>query len=238
MAGDLEIPDYTRCTLEELYDVRRRIDASRVPERAAALEAEIAFREAGGRRSQDEAEERWRPRWFRDPRALGIYMMIAGAWGLAQLHDSGVVTGDVNRALWLLIPVIVYGFLVIAGAMASLRLPGWRWAGLAAWAIQVPSVRIGRLAYSAFAPPAIELKLWPEQGFMANFSPQLHVSFPESQPLYLAVNVVAAAAAGVLLERVAWRRTARRRLEARRSPGGATVGGIHGDHDSPSSSER
>ena len=40
-AGD---PDYTKCSLEELIDVQDRIDRAAYPDRAVALDKEIARR--------------------------------------------------------------------------------------------------------------------------------------------------------------------------------------------------
>lgn len=189
----LNKPDYTKYTLDELYDARSHIDDVAYPERAAEIDGQIAHRlkESG---SVDVPEAPMlRPEHFGlSRRVLGIYLVVAGIWTIVRGVDAGIRITGTPGIVALVIFVAIYGGMV-AGGLSVLR--GWRVGlvvSLFAMAMQIPFLRLWRVAYSLSAAPSFEWKLWPR------FGPELSTGrvfsiflFDTTQSLYLGLNVPA-----------------------------------------------
>jgi hypothetical protein len=111
-----DLPDYTQCSLEQLYDVRRRIDADSYPTRAALLHEEISRRELAFRQTPTERAPTEKP----DVRArdlppsllilaaLYVVMGVTGVFELVNVLRGGTRELSLGIIGLLIGPGLVY----------------------------------------------------------------------------------------------------------------------------------
>ncbi len=216
-----EMPDYTKYTLADLCDVRKRVDADQYPVRVAAIEREIQIRlnkqqqEGPPDAEMDSIEKYWLPRISKQ--AIGGYLVIAGMLTLARIVDIKATVQEMPLVVGYLIPFAFYGVMVVAGAFLLWRKRIGLNLAILILFLQIPMIRIGRLLFSMTAIPTMELKLWPDIGFAYTTGHTTRFLWADS-PLsfYLGLNLTACAMVGWLSYYHDRQQLARERLRIRR----------------------
>lgn len=210
-------PDYAGCSLAELTDIRRHIDADRYPERAEAIDAIIRTRLAAAPKHAQRFERRFGETIVLDltKRGIGIYFLVSGGISLGRFFPSARLTGEGGVAgLLYLLPSAVYGLTILAGVLLVRRYRAGMPLGLMAAMLQIPLVRLWRFTYTLTSLPTVELKLHPQMGvaFSATNTVTLGVA-ADPQPAYLGINLAALLVFTLLTEDVRRTILAYRRLQ-------------------------
>lgn len=214
-----EEPDYTKCSLADLYDVAKRIDAEAYPERYAALQYEIQMRR--------ERAEKWEigslvldtPKQSNRVPILTIssFLVVSALLTLARVFDGGVSGHRISNVIAYAVPGFVYGTMALAGVLLSLRCRQALILGILVVGAQVPLLQIGHLSYAVTSVPTIEAKMWPLLGFSLTFSHRMTILWSESrQPLYVGINMTACGVLVPLMYYHERQKMARARLGRRR----------------------
>lgn len=205
-------PNYREYTLAQLLDVERHIDVEAYPERAARVRAEIDKRRESSTKGPSPSREPLPMELTK--RGLGILMIVSGAYSLLSLLDA-IVSAERMRGLWFsfALTVFFFGGMVISGIALSTRQRFGIHLAIAVMILQVPIIRIGRLAYQVRAWPASEVYLWPPITFDFSLAPGFAVSWLDAPgETVLGINIIASAVVGVLAEHHDRHRRALRRL--------------------------
>jgi hypothetical protein len=201
-----QMPDYAACSLDELYDVRQRLDAGRFPQRSQALDREIARRQSLPE-FQRAARKPPPIRYFR--RTVATAMILGGAVAVISVLSASwtiwatpdLPLGRTARVLVeLLIMLTLFGLTVYAGR----ELFRGRRAGFiltyVVLGLQIVSFRVFGFEYAAALPVSIYFYL-PSGQLMFNFG--MHWSLglgSATDPGFVGFNLVALSMLGLVLE--------------------------------------
>lgn len=222
-----DAPNYKAYTLAELHDAQRHIDSAQYPERSRELDSEIQGRTknpppersatlpatAIPSRSSESVFERM------SRRVVGFYLIVSAVISLATLlYKPSIDAVPLVIAMYTGI-VLIYVTMLTGGVLLYQRKRLGLWVALPAICLQIPSFQLWKVTYTLMSFPSFEIKLWPQIGFAFAASPTISCQWSTSvQPLYLAFNLWAVIAAGVLLHHLDKQQRARARLRRSMKP--------------------
>ena len=126
-------------------------------------------------------------------KAIGCYLLLAGAASIVWLLDAGVKShGALSLLLAWGIPVVVYGSMVLSGILILREKRIGLWLACIVLFLQMPFISIGKLAWTVSAYPSVEMKLWPLLGFAFSTNPSFVMLWADdARATYVGFNVVA-----------------------------------------------
>ena len=183
--------DYTKYSLDDLYDAAQHLDADLYPERAEQINSEIKSRVNDGLSPDSNSVIIDRPKArFIPKHVIGLYLFTSGVICLSLSIDFRPMAHGVKVWVPYLVVAVVYGGMILAGICL---IKGWRvglWISTVLLYLQVPIIQISHVTYTITGYPTLEWKLWPRFGFAFAMGNQVTLFWhPTPQQFYLGFNL-------------------------------------------------